>query len=111
MNELAIAWVRSLALDAGRYGVFAGGAFLPFWVWGRERFRPRLVGTFARGAEMKRELRYSALTILVFSLVGVGVAWGTRTGVLRVYMHVAERGWAYFAFSIVLLVVLHDTYF
>jgi lathosterol oxidase len=112
MNELAIAWVRSLAFDAGRYGVFAGGAFLVFWVWGRERFRPRLVqGTFARGADMRRELRYSALTIFVFSLVGVAIAWGTKIGWLRIYARVADRGWAYFAFSVVLLIVLHDTYF
>jgi lathosterol oxidase len=110
--DLVKVWAHSLAFDAGRYAVFAGGAFLVFWVWGRERFRPRLVqGTYPGGDAMRRELGYSALTILVFSLVGVSLVFGTKAGVFRIYTTVADRGWAYFAFSVVLLIVLHDTYF
>jgi sterol desaturase/sphingolipid hydroxylase (fatty acid hydroxylase superfamily) len=110
--DLVKVWAHSLAFDSGRYAVFAGGAFLVFWVWGRERFRSRLVqGAYAGGEAMRRELRYSALTILVFSIVGVSLAFGTKAGVFRIYTTVADHGWAYFAFSVVLLIVLHDTYF
>src|SRR6516162_4681105 len=42
-------WAYDFAFDAGRYVVAAVTAFLVFWVWGRERWRHRLVNrAFAR---------------------------------------------------------------
>jgi len=112
MDQLLSVWTTSLAFDAGRYGIVAGAAFLLFWVWGRERFRRRLVqGAYAGAADFRRELRYSALTLLIFSAIGTGMVYGTAAGIFRVYDDVAERGWLYFAFTLVALPILHDTYF
>lgn len=112
MEDLLSLWTISLAFDVGRYVVVAGAAFLVFWVWGRERYRHRLVqGRFPGAEHLRRELRYSASTLVVFSMIGTGVAVGTRAGVFRIYTDVAAFGWAYFAVSLVLLVVLHDAYF
>jgi sterol desaturase/sphingolipid hydroxylase (fatty acid hydroxylase superfamily) len=112
MTELLAAWGTALALDTGRYFVVAGVAFVVFWRWGRGRFRRRLVhGVFATTTDMRREVRYSASTILVFSLVGVALVYGTRAGIFRIYDAIDERGWLYFALTIVLLPILHDMYF
>jgi sterol desaturase/sphingolipid hydroxylase (fatty acid hydroxylase superfamily) len=50
-------------------------------------------------------------TVLVFSLTGVAVYYAGQAGWLRRYEDVAERGWLWFAATVVLLVVLQDTYF
>jgi sterol desaturase/sphingolipid hydroxylase (fatty acid hydroxylase superfamily) len=105
-------WAYDFAFDAGRYVVAAVAAFLVFWVWGRERFRPRLVNReFARGRHIRREIVYSASTAVVFSLVGTGIVFGTRAGIFHVYAGVAMHGWAYFFLSVVALLVAQDTYF
>ncbi|HEX8790245.1 MAG TPA: sterol desaturase family protein [Polyangiaceae bacterium] len=105
-------WVYEFAFDAGRYVVAAMAAFLVFWVWGRERWRHRLVNrAFARWPQMRREIAYSASTAVLFSLVGMGVWFAGHAGVFPMYRGVADRGWAYFAFTVVFLVVAQDTYF
>ena len=53
---------------------FAGLAFLIFWVWGRDRFRHRLVqGAYPRASKMLHDLAWSMSTVLVFSMFGVAV--------------------------------------
>jgi Delta7-sterol 5-desaturase len=109
---LFLTWATAILFDVGRYGLFAGAAFLVFWVWGRECFRGRLInGVFAGASDMRREVCYSASTIMLFALNGTALVYGTRAGIFHIYDTVAERGWAYFAFTVLLLVVLHDTYF
>jgi Delta7-sterol 5-desaturase len=112
MPDVIATWLAVLAFDAGRYLLVAVPAFVIVWVWGRERFRDRLIGRdWAGPAHARRELAYSAVTAIVFSLVGVGVWFGKQAGVLRLYAEVGDYGWPYFAFTFVALVVLHDAYF
>ncbi len=105
-------WLRSPALDSARYFVVAGLAFLVFWRWGRERYRHRLIqGDYPRVARMVHDAKWSLSTILIFSLFGVAVYYAGRLGLLRRYEHVSQYGWTWFACSVVLLIVLQDTYF
>ncbi|HEY8090165.1 MAG TPA: sterol desaturase family protein [Polyangiaceae bacterium] len=111
-DRLFRVWTTSLAFDTGRYAIAAGVAFLVFWVWGRERWRHRLVQReFPPATNLRREVAYSVCTALIFSGVGTGLVYGTRAGVFRIYPTVGLHGWGYFAFTLVLLPVLHDTYF
>jgi sterol desaturase/sphingolipid hydroxylase (fatty acid hydroxylase superfamily) len=105
-------WAYNLAFDAGRYAVPTIAAFVAFWVAGRERWKHRLVNrAFARARQIRREIAYSTCTVVVFSLVGTGLWFGGRAGIFRIYPDVSDHGWAYFALTVVLLVVLQDTYF
>lgn len=105
-------WAYNFAFDAGRYVVAAGLAFLFFWVWGRERWRHRLVQReYPPASHLRRELAYSASTAVIFSLFGVAIFYGTHAHVFRVYASVGEHGWAYFAFTVVLFIVGQDAYF
>jgi len=64
------------------------------------------------GAEdIRRELRYSSFTVLVFSVNGTAVVLGAEYGLFRVYPDIADFGWPYFLASVALLIVAHDTYF
>jgi sterol desaturase/sphingolipid hydroxylase (fatty acid hydroxylase superfamily) len=101
-----------LAFDGGRYAIVVGAALVIFWWWGRDRFRHRLIrGSYAMASSMRRELAYSASTALIFSLVGVGLWYGTRAGIFRVAPGFGDRGWAYFLATLVLLPIFHDAYF
>jgi len=112
LPEPAIVWLQSLAVDSARYVVAAGLAFLVFWRWGRERFRPRLIqGCFPRVARMIHDAKWSASTIVIFSLFGLGAHYGGRCGLLRRYSDVGQYGWAWLVGSVVVLAVLQDTYF
>jgi Delta7-sterol 5-desaturase len=112
MTQFFTVWATMLACDGGRYVVVVGMALLVFWWWGRDRFRHRLIrGSYAPASSMKRELLYSASTALIFSANGVALWYGTRVGIFRVARGFGDRGWAYFSATLVILIILHDTYF
>lgn len=112
MSELARIYAFMFAVDAGRYLVAAGAAFLLVWVWGRTRYEPRLVrGAWAPRSELRRELAYSASTAAIFAAVGTATFFGARAGALKLYDDVGAHGWAWWALSIAILVVAQDAYF
>ena len=105
-------WLLMVSLESARYFAITGGAFLFFWLWGRERWRPRLVqGTYPRAAKLWHDVRWSLSTLLVFSLVGVATWYGGRAGVLRRYTDVHTYGWAWLLASPFVMLLLQDTYF
>jgi Delta7-sterol 5-desaturase len=105
-------WLISLLVDTARYVIPAGGAFLVFWVWGAARFSRRLIqGKLARAEKLWHDIRWSASTVLIFSFFGLAVRYGGNFGILRRYETVAERGWAYFALTVIILIVVQDAYF
>lgn len=112
MIEIVRVWLVNFAIDAARYLIAAGGAFALFWIWGRERFRHRLVqGRFPRREKLLHDLRWSASTVVIFSVIGTGLWFGRHVGIFRSYEHVDDLGWPWFVASMGVLVVLHDTYF
>ncbi len=112
MSAFFAVWGTMLASDAGRYVVVVGAAFLIFWRWGRERFRHRLIrDDYAPATSIRRELMYSASTAVVFSANGVALWYGTRAGIFHLARGFGDRGWAYFIGTLVILPILHDTYF
>lgn len=101
-------WADNLA----RYLLVAGPAFLVFCVWGRERFRRRLIQRAYPGwRHMRREVLYSMSTAAVFGAAGIVLFYGAHAGVLHLYLDVAEHGWGYLVLSAVGLIVGQDTYF
>jgi sterol desaturase/sphingolipid hydroxylase (fatty acid hydroxylase superfamily) len=105
---VVLEWLDNL----GRYLLVAGLAYLVFWVWGRERFRSRLIQrVFPPDTQLWREIRYSLSTSVIFAITGSGIFYAGHAGWLRIYLDVGERGLGYVALSSALLIVLHDTYF
>lgn len=58
-----------------------------------------------------RELSFSLLTVLIFSMNGVVIFAGAKLGWLQIYTAVDDRGWMYLLASLAGLVVLHDAWF
>ncbi len=105
-------WLAMLFFDTLRYAVPVFGAYLFFWVLGRERFRAHLVqGIYPRVGKLIHDFKWSLSTIVIFSIVGVFVFYAGRAGILRWDASLREHGVVWFLFSIPLLIVLQDTYF
>ena len=72
--------------DGFWYGLLAGATWLLCYVVFRRRWlRRKVVAHFPEPAEVWREIRYSLLTLLIFSLVGVATLAATRQGWTQIY--------------------------
>ncbi len=95
-----------------RYLLFAGVAFLVFYTWKKQPWNIRKLGKVTPGKkDVQREMAYSFITIGIFAVSALLVGLLFRTGITRIYLHISDRGIGYFALSVGLLLLFHDTYF
>ncbi len=95
-----------------RYLIWAGLAWLLGYVWFRRRwFHRKVVQAFPERSEIWREMRYSLMSILIFGAVAVLTVVAIREGWTRMYRGIDSMGWPWFWASIVITILLHDTYF
>lgn len=101
-----------LLTDFLRYFIVAGAAYLFFWVLFKGRLRHRIIQRKTpKFKKMWFEFCYSMSTVLIFSLVGLGIVQFERAGYTRIYEDIKDYGWIWFCASIVLMLLLHDAYF
>ena len=107
-------WVPTFTL-AGLYGVryvaFAGIAYALGYGRAAAVRRRKLQPALPTGAQLRREISCSALAVLVFGAVNGALSALGALPHTRLYLDVAQYGWAWFALSIIAALVLHDTYF
>lgn len=95
-----------------RYLVFAGGAFLLFYVLRKESwFHRKIQQRFPDKKRLMYEIRYSLSTFVIFAGMVYFITAAKQAGITQIYTDISEYGWAYFIFSYVLIMVIHDTYF
>jgi sterol desaturase/sphingolipid hydroxylase (fatty acid hydroxylase superfamily) len=95
-----------------RYFAFAGLAWWVAYRLCRTRWWHRkIIARLPPAADVRRELGYSALTLVIFGLMGAATIVASRHGWTRMYWQVADYGWGWFWGSVAAGIVLHDTYF
>ena len=95
-----------------RYLLTAGPAFLILYVWYRSRFLShKIQARFPGRKKIWMEIRHSAVTALVFALMGVGIYGLRQAGWTQIYEEIGDFGWGYLLGSVAGLILLHDTYF
>lgn len=105
-------WRQVLTVDFLRYFLTAAPFYLVFWVWRPEWLRGRrLQSSDPERARVLSEIAYSLSTVVIFSAVGLSLLYAQQAGLTRIYLGVAERGWAYLWASVAVAVVVHDAYF
>jgi sterol desaturase/sphingolipid hydroxylase (fatty acid hydroxylase superfamily) len=111
LNFFEITSGSFLALGA-RYAVFAGLCWWLGYVLYKQRwFHRKIIARFPVSTEVRREVRYSALSMLIFAIVGGLTAELSRRGHTQLYWKISDHGWAWFWASIGLTILLHDAYF
>ncbi|WP_192823132.1 sterol desaturase family protein [Rufibacter sp. LB8] len=100
------------AVLAIRYLVIAGGAFLLVYVCLHKKLaRRKIQPLLPKQKDYLREVGHSLFTFLVFAFYGVVLSSEAVQPYTQIYTEVSKYGWAYFGLSVVLALVIHDTYF
>ncbi|RMG29161.1 MAG: sterol desaturase family protein [Bacteroidetes bacterium] len=104
-------WTHSATRIVSRYFIFAGSAFFIFYVllkrplWFRkiQKRMPRL-------SDYGRDIFYSLITVSIFATVAFVVLFVARP-YTNLYKDIATYGTAYYLFTWVWMLFLHDTWF
>lgn len=103
---------RITVAEATWYLIFAGigwglgySLFRRFWA-GR-----KIIPEFPHRGDVRRELLYSLLTVIIYGLVGTMTFWAVRRGWTQLYWKLNAYSAAWFWGSIAITIFLHDTYF
>ena len=114
-QQLERAWrasVGTVVTETFWYFVLACSVWLAFSIIFRRAMRSRKISTKdATAWQMLRELLHSVRSIAIFGLVTALIVLAAINGWTQLYGRVEKFGWTYFYLSIVLMVVVHDTYF
>lgn len=95
-----------------RYVIFAGAGYVVFWKWLRKPLHHRRIQQrFPKSKILRQEFLWSLSTFVIFSLMGLSVFLMARAGWTLKYSRIDEYGWPYYFASIVMMILIHDTYF
>jgi Delta7-sterol 5-desaturase len=107
-----ITWLISTSLILLRYILFAGLAYIVFYVWKRKLMtRFKIQKHFPATSQVKSELRYSLLSITIFGFFALTILWLSSHEWTLMYRDIHQYGYSYLLLSWVLMIVFHDTYF
>ena len=103
----------SLTLVNGlRYLLFCGIAWLAAYVIFRRRWLHRkIVQWFPPASDVRREMIASAVSVVIFSVVGALTLVAAKHGWTRMYWNPEEKGRLWFWASIACTILIHDTWF
>ncbi|QJW91033.1 sterol desaturase family protein [Spirosoma taeanense] len=104
-------WLSAIFAVGLKYALATGVAYgLFYWLW-KGRFKGRKIQSKdPRAGDYKREILYSAQSIVIMATVAV-LSLTVLVPVNRVYLDRHEYSLGYYLFTLVYMLVLHDTYF
>ncbi|CAN5238722.1 sterol desaturase family protein [soil metagenome] len=95
-----------------RYLFVAGFYYMFFYIWRNKSYwYHKIQERYPKKSDIKREIIYSSATVLIFGCVVMLVVLSAKHGLTRSYQHIADKGYGYYFFSILLMILMHDTYF
>jgi lathosterol oxidase len=101
-----------LLLNIVRYFVFAGLAYVIFYIWKRQAwFHLKIQQKYPEWKQHRRDIAYSVCSGLIFGTLGVCIFLARQQGYTLIYTEIEKYGLAYLFFSVFLLIFIHDTYF
>jgi sterol desaturase/sphingolipid hydroxylase (fatty acid hydroxylase superfamily) len=101
-----------LVIDFLRYALTAGAVWLLVErLLGARLAGRRILQATRRPGQVRREFVYSLSSVVIFAANGLLVWLLAANGTVQIYADVATRGWAWWCFSLLLIIVAHDAYF
>jgi len=116
MLESLVHFIKSVTRSslglATNYALLAGFAWLLGYVFFYRRWKHRkVVQKLPPGSEIRREMLYSASSMVIFSVVGFLTVIAAKEGWTQMYRRVDAYPAAWFWGSIVCAILIHDTWF
>ncbi|MCL6266925.1 sterol desaturase family protein [Flagellimonas myxillae] len=111
MNELGI-WLVGTLFFIVRYALIAGLFYGVFYVWREKKFlATKIQQKVPTRGQINSEILYSLSTLVIYGLgIWLFLFW-IQNGKTKLYGNIGDYGVLYFLCSIVIMIVLHDTYF
>ncbi|MEQ1862103.1 MAG: sterol desaturase family protein [Chthoniobacteraceae bacterium] len=102
-----------ITIETGlRYAFFAGIAWLLCYVLFKRRWWHRkVVQREPLAADVRREMRYSLMTLVVFGAVGALTVAAVKAGWTQMYWRIGSFGWGWFVASVAVAIFVHDAWF
>jgi sterol desaturase/sphingolipid hydroxylase (fatty acid hydroxylase superfamily) len=95
-----------------RYLLFTGAFYLFFYVLKNKKYwYSKIQQRYPVKQHIFREIKYSFITVLIFGAVIALTMLAGAKGLTLVYAPLNKYGYVYYLVSIVLMILLHDTYF
>jgi Delta7-sterol 5-desaturase len=111
-DNIVVVWLISLTIHLIVYVISTSVVVYSYrFFWKRGLAEYKIQEREASPADIRREIRSSLGTVLIFSVIYAGVYFGARAGVFTIYLGIAPLGWGYMLFSIAAIIVAHDAYF
>ncbi len=110
-------WVLILTLGffmviTGRYFLVAGIFYLIFYAWFPERWEQRKLNKKKyKPGQLKTEIKWSVITGLLFAVSGTATVILWQKGFTKVYTDIYQYGLWYLPVSLVISMLLHETYY
>ena len=108
---LAIVGLFYLVITA-RYFLVAGLFYLVFYSWFPATWKKRKINQkdYKKG-QLEREVKWSLITSLIFSLAGAITLVMWQNGYTKIYSSPLLYGWWYLPLSLLIFMLLHETYY
>lgn len=105
-------YMEFLFLMASRYFLFAGLTFYVFYVLFKSQFmKLKIQKLFPKKKDYYREIAYSFSTMFIFSLYAILIFRSPFSEFTRIYKDINQYGIGYLMFSVMVAIIIHDTYF
>ncbi|MCP5087976.1 MAG: sterol desaturase family protein [Rhodobacteraceae bacterium] len=112
LSDLGAIYPTVFTTDFLRYVIGAGGVYLIVNLLLSRHLAGRKIREQSPPLkQIRREIQASFRTVLIFALNGTLIVYGAGFGVFTIYTDAAAFGWWYLAFSTLVLIVLHDSWF
>jgi len=104
-------WLLLLLVLILRYVLVAGIPYLWLYVFGKNKYKTlKLQDEIPERKQIIKEIKYSFFTLCIYSSgVWLFLYW-LKYGYTQNYTEISEFGWPYFICSILLMIIVHDTY-
>ncbi len=111
-NWLVLLTLIFFIIITGRYFLIAGLFYLIFYTWFPSKFEKRKINKkkYPRN-QFKKEIKWSLTTSLLFSIAGAFTVILWQKGFTKIYTEINLYGWFYLPASLVIFMLLHETYY
>ena len=95
-----------------RYLLFTGLAYVFFYLWKKRKYWfAKIQQRYPDNKQVLNEIKSSFISMCIFGVVILLTIWAGNKGLTMAYSPIDKYGYGYYVFSMVLMIIVHDTYF